>query len=153
MNHSPLTYLSGTWSGNYRLWLDPNAPAPEAPTHLVATVNASGRYVTLAYNWSHDGDAHDGVLVFNVGNRAAVASWVDTFHMSDGFMISRGSVAGARVDLRGSYAAPPGPDWGWRTVLEADANDSLRILMYNIAPDGKEYPAVEADYRRVSSQK
>ena len=45
-----------------------------------------------------------------------------------------------------SYPAPPGPDWGWRIVLDADAESGIRILMYNITPDGDEALAVEAQY-------
>jgi hypothetical protein len=51
--------------------------------------------------------------------------------------------------VRGSYAAAPGPDWGWRTVIETAEDDSLRMVMYNLTPDGQEYLAVEAVYRRA----
>jgi len=45
---------------------------------------------------------------------------------------------------RGSYAAPPGPDWGWRTVIEIPDDDSFRMVMYNVSPEGKEELAVNA---------
>ena len=151
MDESPLQRIAGTWTGSYQLWLDPDAPPVESTTRLEIAVNASGRYATLAYGWSHDGRNCDGVLVvaLNGKGRSATASWVDTFHMSDAFMVSRGTVNGPRVDVRGSYAAPPGPDWGWRTVVEADAHDALRVMMFNVTPDGQEARAVEAVYRRA----
>ena len=153
MDGTPLQHLAGTWTGSYQLWMDPSAPAVESQTSLAIAVNPSGRYATLSYDWMHEGKPCDGVLVvvLNGNGRSATVSWIDTFHMSDGFLISRGTVAGSRVDVRGSYPAPPGPDWGWRTVIEADALDGLRVLMYNITPDGREMRAVEAAYRRAGS--
>ena len=50
------------------------------------------------------------------------------------------------LSLLGSYAAPPGPDWGWRIVLEP-LSETLQIRMDNITPDGEDLPAVEATYR------
>lgn len=52
------------------------------------------------------------------------------------------------IDVRGSYAAPPGPDWGWRFII-APAQMSLGLVMYNITPAGQEALAVEASYVRA----
>lgn len=43
-------------------------------------------------------------------------------------------------------AAPPGPDWGWRTRLSA-APGTLSMVMFNVTPDGHEELAVDAQYR------
>jgi hypothetical protein len=70
--------------------------------------------------------------------------------MSDKVMTCEGPASDAgSLDVRGSYAAPPGPDWGWRTVIETGEEDSLQMLMYNVTPDGQEVPAVDAVYRRA----
>lgn len=55
---------------------------------------------------------------------------------------------GAIVDARGTYAAPPGPDWGWRIVIEPESRDGFRMLMFNITPNGEEALAVQATYSR-----
>ena len=52
------------------------------------------------------------------------------------------------IDVRGSYAVPPGPDWGWRTVIEPAGKDSLEIVMYNISPGGEETLAFRNRYER-----
>jgi hypothetical protein len=44
----------------------------------------------------------------------------------------------------GRYAAPPGPDWGWRIELVGEGPDVLVLRMLNITPDGEEALAVEA---------
>ena len=52
------------------------------------------------------------------------------------------------VSIQGSYAAPPGPDWGWRILIEPRQADSFWMVMYNISPEGREALAVEATYAR-----
>jgi len=70
--------------------------------------------------------------------------WIDTWHMSDKVMACQGRPKERGViDVRGSYAAPPGPDWGWRIII-APAQMSLGLVMYNITPAGQEALAVEA---------
>jgi Protein of unknown function (DUF1579) len=69
--------------------------------------------------------------------------------MSDKPMKSEGPASSESVDVRGSYAAPPGPDWGWRTVIETAGTDSFRMVMHNVSPDGQEYLAVDAEYHRA----
>jgi hypothetical protein len=56
---------------------------------------------------------------------------------------------GNRPVVRGSYAAPPGPDWGWRITLAATATSEIEISMFNIDPNGKEELAVRATYKKT----
>lgn len=49
-----------------------------------------------------------------------------------------------------TYAAEPGPAWGWRVTIEADeADDGFRLAMWNVPPGGADERAVEALFRRV----
>jgi hypothetical protein len=67
--------------------------------------------------------------------------------MGEAVMALEGAAAGAdAVTLRGSYAAPPGPDWGWRIDLRPQGGDDLRMVMFNVTPEGQEELAVEAVY-------
>jgi hypothetical protein len=50
----------------------------------------------------------------------------------------------SHLNLVGSYAYPPGPDWSWRIVISPCSDQSLQIVMLNITPTGEEQPAVEA---------
>lgn len=77
--------------------------------------------------------------------------WTDSWHMQNEFMILRAEPAPELlISARGSYAAPPGPDWGWRIALRSDGPDAFTMLMYNATPEGQEDAAVEVVYSRVS---
>ena len=55
---------------------------------------------------------------------------------------------GPTLAVKGTYAAPPGPDWGWRIEITPDEG-TLRVVMFNIWPEGKEALAVETVYTRA----
>jgi hypothetical protein len=76
--------------------------------------------------------------------------WIDSWHMGPAVMACYGSVSATPLSVRGSYSAPPGPDWGWRIDLATDGRDTLAVTMYNISPTGKEELAVEATYGRIN---
>jgi hypothetical protein len=140
---------TGAWEGVNRLWLDPSEPAHESVTRATVVSGAGEHFLVLRYTWEFDGTAHDGVMLVN---RAAAATapaiaWSDSFHMSRAMMVLT-AVPGPATAIQavGSYAAPPGPDWGWRILLEKTDSGMLRIAMFNITPDGEEFPAVEAVY-------
>jgi hypothetical protein len=87
----------------------------------------------------------------------AMASWIDSWHMAHQMMVCRGSLRpDGTLAVQGAYAAPSGPDWGWRIVLDAREPDILRMTMINISPDtqgtpfarGEERLAVEAAFTR-----
>lgn len=112
---------------------------------------AQGQFLTLHYTWADEGRPQDGLLVlgYEAGQTALKAYWIDSWHMSDKFMFCTGPLEAAGVvSVSGAYAAQPGPDWGWRIVVEPQANDSWRMVMYNITPEGQEVLAVEAHFTR-----
>jgi hypothetical protein len=148
---SEILSRAGRWTGTYRLILDPNTPERVSSTAATLSPVAGGRFARLDYSWEDKGKPQDGSLLvgFEKERSVATAVWVDTWHMSNKFLISEGKAARGSVDVSGSYAAPPGPDWGWRTVLGPGPDGTLRMVMYNVTPDGEEYLAVEALYSRA----
>ena len=52
------------------------------------------------------------------------------------------------VSVTGLYAAPSGPDWGWRIEIKAGAMELFELDMVNISPEGTETLAVRASYQR-----
>ena len=145
-----LERLAGRWRGTNQLWLhDQDARVFEAAIDV--KLLPGDRFALLRYTWADEGRPQDGLLLVgaNPETGAVWGAWVDSWHMGH----SRLELSGAADDpdkllLRGSYAAPPGPDWGWRIDLIPRGDDRWRLVMYNITPDGVVEPAVEADYER-----
>jgi Protein of unknown function (DUF1579) len=146
-------YLIGDWTGNNLLrtsWLTP--PDHSSSSDLSITRVAKGRFLAFSYTWSHEDVPQEGLIV--LGNdkeqNVATAAWVDSWHMSNKIWWCQGKIDEEGViDLRGSYEAPPGPDWGWRIVITPASGKELSIVMYNCSPEGVEELAVRAEYKRT----
>ena len=142
--------LIGEWRGRKQLYLEPPpAAAITSPSSLSIGAVAGGSFLQLNYTWSYEGAEQTGVMLFGYDDPgAATAAWVDSFHMSSKIMFCTGSAADGAAELRGSYEAPPGPDWGWRITIRSVSANELQILMHNITPEGQEDLAVQADFTR-----
>jgi hypothetical protein len=138
----------GRWHGLYRLYLTPNDPVQESGTTAVVSPAAKSRLARLDYTWVVDGQEQEGSLLvgFETGLGQVSAAWIDSWHNGERMMICQGGLTGQGVEFTGSYPAPSGPDWGWRTVLAASPGRELRMTMYNLTPDGQAFLAVEAVY-------
>jgi hypothetical protein len=153
MSHlDALSACVGTWRGTSTLQ-DPHAGvASESPS--TASVSATPGGARLDYAWSYQGRPQEGSILFGADGEAGAvtARWTDTWHTGNQPMACSGpKPGGATLSVRGTYAAPPGPDWGWRIDVIA-VGDKLRIVMHNVWPreqGGKEELAVEAIYERA----
>jgi hypothetical protein len=145
--------LTGEWMGDNLLrlsWLTPSDY--HSPSRLIVTSLVKGKFLSFAYTWSHEDVPHEGLvlLAFQEDAGVATAAWVDSWHQSARIMSCQGRLdPDGSVSVRGSYEAPPGPDWGWRITIAAGDGQGLRITMHNCSPDGTEDLAVQADYTRV----
>ena len=151
---SPLNQLAssaGSWHGHNKLQ-DPitNNPA-DSPATATLTALLGGRFMRLDYTWAYQGTPQEGSILIGYEAEAdrVTAHWINTWHMGDKVMACQGPAnPGGEISVRGSYAAPPGPDWGWRITITPHEGQRLGVVMHNIWPEGKEELAVEADYTR-----
>jgi hypothetical protein len=130
--------------------MEPGTPVRVSSVDLTFAPVANGAALSASYTWSDEGKPQDGLLVLAAGQGegAVEARWVDSWHTGSRFMAFKGAVLPeGGVSLEGSYSVPGTPDWGWRIALEPPSGDVCRLRMWNIAPDGTEYPAVEATLR------
>ena len=148
-----LEKLVGQWSGTgalFQPWTTPSKSKYESTATIAPA--ALRKFITIAYKWAEGEKPQEGLLLLGCENKNEEVSctWIDSWHMSDKTFLCKGKIDLAGViTLVGSYEAPPGPDWGWRTVIEPVSDDSFKILMYNITPDGEEMIAVENRYSRA----
>lgn len=147
-----LFQMRGSWTGTNRLWLDPESEAEVSASTAALSTVAREKFFIFAYTWGYQGQAQEGLLLLSQDNQDQdiEAVWIDSWHMGDKFMICRGREEDRIISLKGSYAAPPGPDWGWRIAIDGRELNALKLLMFNITPEGEEMPAVQADYTRHS---
>jgi hypothetical protein len=146
-----LTAVAGNWRGTNTLQ-DPSTGKPEeSPSTVTVTPVLGGRFVRVDYTWGYQGKPQEGSLLVGFDPKSGEASghWIDSWHMGRKGMACLGSSPTDRtIAVRGSYAAPPGPDWGWRIEITPEA-EALRIRHTNIFPDGKEELAAEGVYSRA----
>lgn len=151
--HTKLSELVGQWSGSNRLWVMPGDPVRESKAS--ATVVSSGSALALiTYTWEYEGKAQAGTLAVRTNSEAGDVEVVlmDSWHTANKFMLFHGDEDNqGLVAVRGSYPAPPGPNWGWRIVVEASSADAFCVRMYNITPAGEEAIAVETQYERAAT--
>jgi hypothetical protein len=146
--HKRLGRLVGTWRGTARTIMGPGATPIEASWEGRIAPILGGRLVRFAYRSSVEEKPIVGemLIAFESGEKLWRISWVDSFHMGTGILVSTGE--GADIDVRGKYFAAPGhPHWGWRTVID-DSQADLVIRMYNVTPDGEEFLGVEIKLAR-----
>ena len=138
----------GTWDGTKKLFL-PGEPTRESESTLTVALAAQGKFSTIAYTWTFEGEPQDGLMVIGSNEEQVVTAWIDSWHTGDQMMQCEGQVdANGEIVVRGSYKVEGHPDWGWRMVV-APTSNALRIEMYNVTPDGQEMLGVEATYSRA----
>jgi hypothetical protein len=106
---------------------------------------------SFEYTWADKGMPQEGILVVqhDPGTGVASAAWTDTWHMAHAFLHLDGRLeVDGRLNLLGSYPAPPDPDWGWRITIDPESTESFRLRMFNIAPQGPEMIAVDTLFSR-----
>jgi hypothetical protein len=148
-----LTAYSGRWHGMNRLYVNPNDPPDESESKLTITPLLRNSFVRIDQTWAFQGRPQEGSLLVGADGDANQVSvhWIDTFHMGRKVMACIGPIGHEHgIDVLGSYAAPPGPDWGWRIQIINPAPDRLDIRMFNISPEGSEALAVNATYNSAS---
>jgi len=143
--------LLGNWSGEKSLWFDPKAPPHSVcPSTLTIAREAMGKFLALRYQWSFEGKPQEGLLLVGNDNStdSVSAAWVDSFHSSGSVMSFKGEATAQGFSVLGSYAAPPGPDWGWSIALALVDAGTLEVLMHNIEPGAAPEPAVRLLWKR-----
>jgi hypothetical protein len=144
--------LLGQWSGTKRLWLSPDADEIRSASAAQVSFVAQGQFIVLSYTWEIEGESQDGMIVFPsaASETGAKSVWLDSWHTRNDLMVCDGAKEDGTIVLRGSYPAPPGPDWGWRIEIKADQASPLVIHMFNITPEGQEMLAVLIQYEPIS---
>lgn len=144
--------LTGIWKGVNRLyttWIEEN-PVRESVSRAKVNLAGNEKFLKIEYDWIYENKNQEGLLLIgSEENPGEVrAFWIDSWHMRDKFMSCVGRFSDDSILMKGFYEVPNHPDWGWRTDIFFTEEDSLKIVMYNVSPEGAEDLAVEAEYFR-----
>ena len=148
-----LNKLVGKWHGINRLhtvWIEDN-PVSETKSSAVVELTARGRFLKIEYEWTFENAPQEGlILIGNENESDSVKTfWIDSWHLSDKFMVSEGRLdENDVISLKGFYTVPDNPDWGWRTIIEPEINNSFKLTMYNVSPENEETLAVEMEFEK-----
>lgn len=148
-----LENLVGKWHGINRLhtvWI-PENPVRETVSAANVELTARGRFLKIEYDWSFEDAAQEGLILIGDEKDSDLfkAFWIDSWHLSDKFMVSEGLLdENGAISLKGFYTVPDHPDWGWRTVIELKKDDLFKITMFNVSPEDEESLAVEMEFTR-----
>jgi len=144
--------LAGSWKGLNKLYLSwLSDPLKESDSRLTVSLKANGQFVAFDYTWAYEGEPQEGLILlgFDTKSNAAQTVWTDSWHSKNTLMLSDGTVADdGSVSVKGFYKVSDNPDWGWRTEI-IPKGESLKIVMYNVSPEGIEELAVETEFSRV----
>ncbi len=149
--HEKLASLVGTWKCANKLNFGQGSPIHESPGTANVGTRIGGQCLEIAYAWGFEGKPQEGLILLDGGpsNNEMAVVWTDTFHYANSLMLCNGTIDGnGHVAVTGSYSAPDGPDWHWRTEIEP-GDDSFKYMMINITPDGQEEWAVEMEFLRA----
>ena len=144
--------FTGDWKGTNNLYLSwlPDPLKPSDGTMNVS-MKAKGQFVQFDYTWAYEDEPQEGLIVLGCDTKsdAVQVVWTDSWHSRHTFMVSDGKVdENGAVSVKGYYKVPDHPDWGWRTDI-IPAGDSIKIVMYNVSPEGEEELAVDTEYIRI----
>lgn len=155
--HALLARMAGDWEGTARTWFEPDKLADTSLVKGTIRAVLDGMFVVHEYVGTLTGHDMKGVALhgYALAEKRFETAWVDSCHNGTRIMVSLGETsawAGGRVaSVLGSYAAPEGPPWGWRTEMElSDDASALFIRHFNITPDGDESIGVEFAYTRIT---
>jgi len=131
----PLAKHVGRWEGACAFRMMPTDDFATAPSTATASSVADGFGWSLRYRWTHptDGAQAGTLLVGSPDDDGAVnAAWIDAWHQKPHLGLLTGSIVDGVAHLEMEYSG-----WGWTISLPADG-DGLRMVMYNVIPDGVE---------------
>lgn len=152
--HHLLNRLAGNWQGTTRTWFEGPDPVDEAQMSGVIRPLFDGRFMLHEYKSTFQGKPFEGmaILGYNMLSQAYQSTWVDTFHMGTGIMLSEGDKNGHFFSALGAYSSGgDNPEqWGWRTEIAVEDDDTILFTAYNISPGGQEFKATETIYHRVN---
>jgi hypothetical protein len=141
-----LANAAGSWSGEWKLWMRPDALDAQSPSRATISSELRGRTLLLRHDWRFGEDDHEGLALLGLDDEGIFQmSWTETFGYAGGIFhcLSESS----ETSVLGHYG-PVDATWGWRTEFDMPTNDELVMRAFNIMPGRDPYLATEGRWTR-----
>src|SRR4051812_3976050 len=119
----------GEWAGTNRLYLSWLEDKSAQESDSLATIEfvAKRKFINITYNWIYEDERQEGQILLGHEKDSDMikAVWIDSWHNGDKFMVCEGIFENNSISIKGFYAVPDHPDWGWRTVIDFQAGNSF----------------------------
>lgn len=151
--HRQLLQLIGKWKGTSKVWFDIGDPIDTAEVEGEFSALMDGRFILHQYTTTFQSTPITGMMWLGcfMGTDTYQSAWIDSFHTGSSILFSQSKRNNNDFDATGSYTAGEKHEqtWGWRTKVEWISADEVKMIAYNITPDGEEQLATEMHYHRV----
>ncbi len=150
--HARLNKMAGDWEGVARTWFEPDVIADESAISGSISPVLNGRFLLHEYKGTFTGKPLQGIMIYgyDLNTESFQSAWIDSFHMGTGIMFSRRASQDEDFSVYGTYDVQQEgwQQWGWRTDIQLEDENTLVITAYNITPEGEEAKANEIRYKR-----
>lgn len=150
--HKMLAMDDGNWEEDVTMWMQPNDPKP-LKTKFTATSKMvlGGRYQEMVHKGDMMGQPFEGhgTVAYNNASKKIESTWID--NMGTGMMYMSGTYDGTAktMELKGEMTDPmTGKTKPCRETFTIIDDNTRKMEMYDVTPDGKEYKSMEITMKR-----
>lgn len=144
--HKMFASENGKWDAAMTMWMAPDAPPTKNTMTAESRMILGGRYQEIRYTGDFMGEKFEGIgtMAYDNASNKVVSSWID--NMGTGMMYMSGDYnADAKtVELKGEVTDPVTKKLKAARETYTYIDDNTRKMeMYDVTPDGKEYKSME----------
>lgn len=150
--HKKLAKDNGTWDEETTMWMSPEDTKPTKNKMVaVSKMILGGRYQETRHTGNFMGQPFEGISTVGYDNasKKMVSSWVD--NMGTGIMYMSGDYDGnsKTVEYKGQVTDPlTGKVKASRELFTMVDDDTRKMEMFDVTPEGKEYKSMEITMKR-----
>ncbi|HEX9979933.1 MAG TPA: DUF1579 domain-containing protein [Flavobacterium sp.] len=149
--HKNLAMDNGTWTEETTMWMEPGGEPTKGTMTAESKMILGGRYQETVHKGSFMGMPFEGISTIGYDNasKKMVSSWVD--NMGTGIMHMTADYDGTSksMEFKGEVTDPitkkAKPS---REIFTLVDNDTRKMEMFDVTPDGKEFKTMEIIMRR-----
>ncbi len=150
-NHKKLAELAGKWNYTIKWWMSPDAKAEESKGKSSARMVFGNRFLHEQVTGKMGKDKFEGAGLtgFDTMKNEFQGTWADS--MGTSMMFMTGTLEGDTMKMAGTMSDPMTgeKDKKVRTELKFVDKNTHTYAMFTNAPDGKEFKAMEIEYKRA----